>query len=288
MPRGKAKNLVSLPARKGRAERTTAGMAATTQSSSIPENTSTRPKRTTTMTTKPPATKKHRTSTSGVRTGDSQEGSTANTNRQQAQRHRRVQASSAASGESQEGSSTLTTTDIPMIAAEVLRQTGVPDTQEIGDHEPVDHSNQSPFGTSSGATVNVQNLSRLSQRYYLSGLSPSTRKAYQVGFQAYKTFCTNTNRQKIPTLEATLLIFVTYLADQSCSSSTIKVYLAAIHNAHVAQGEHERFMEASTPRLQQVTKGIQRQQATVTRHRIRKPITICVMSHIQRILLRVL
>ena len=32
-----------------------------------------------------------------------------------------------------------------MIVAEVLRQTGVPDTQEIGDHEPVDHSNQSPL-----------------------------------------------------------------------------------------------------------------------------------------------
>ena len=56
--------------------------------------------------------------------------------------------------------------------------------------------------------------------------------------------------------------------------STIKVYLAAIHNAHKAQGEHKRFMETSTPRLQQVMKGIQREQATVTRHRIRKPITI--------------
>ena len=85
-----------------------------------------------------------------MRTGDSQEGSTANTNRQQAQRHCRVQASPVASGESQEGPSTLTTTDIPMIVAEVLRQTGVPDTQEIGDHEPVDHGNQSSFGTSSG------------------------------------------------------------------------------------------------------------------------------------------
>ena len=109
-----------------------------------------------------------------------------------------------------------------------------------------------------------------------------------MGFQAYKTFCTNANRQKIPTSEATLLLFVTYLADQNCSSSTIKVYLAAIRNAHVAQGEHERFIEASTPRLQQVMKGIQREQATVTRHRIRKPITICIMSHIQQILSRVL
>ena len=38
----------------------------------------------------------------------------------------------------------------PTIVAEVLRQTGVPDTQEIGDHEPVDHGNQSSFGASSG------------------------------------------------------------------------------------------------------------------------------------------
>ena len=29
---------------------------------------------------------------------------------------------------------------------------------------------------------------------------------------------------------------------------------AAIHNAHVAQGEHKHFTEASIPRLQQVTK----------------------------------
>ena len=45
MPRGKAKKSVSLPARKGRAKKTTAGAAATTQSSSIPKSTSTRPKR---------------------------------------------------------------------------------------------------------------------------------------------------------------------------------------------------------------------------------------------------
>ena len=95
--------------------------------------------------------------------------------------------------------------------------------------------------------MNIEKLSRLSQQYYLSGLSPSTRKAYQVGFHAYKAFCANTNRQEIPTSEATLLLFVTYLADQRCSSSTIKVYLAAIRNAHEAQGEHECFMEASTP-----------------------------------------
>ena len=54
-----------------------------------------------------------------------------------------------ASGESQEGASTLTTMDIPMIMAKVLYQTSVPDTEEIGDHEPVDQGNQSSFGASS-------------------------------------------------------------------------------------------------------------------------------------------
>ena len=33
-----------------------------------------------------------------------------------------------------------------MIVAEVLRQTSVPDTEEIGDHESVDQGNQSSFG----------------------------------------------------------------------------------------------------------------------------------------------
>ena len=53
---------------------------------------------------------------------------------------------------------------------------------------------------------------------------------------------------------------------------------AAIHNAHVAQGEHKDFMEASTPHLQQVMKGIQREQAIVKYQRVCKPITITNIS----------
>ena len=37
-----------------------------------------------------------------------------------------------------------------MIVAEVLRQTGVPDTEEIGDHKHVDQGSQSSFDASSG------------------------------------------------------------------------------------------------------------------------------------------
>ena len=53
---------------------------------------------------------------------------------------------------------------------------------------------------------------------------------------------------------------------------------AAIHNAHVAQAEHKDFMEASTPHLQQVMKGVQREQAIVKYQRVCKPITITNIS----------
>ena len=96
MPRGKTKKLVSFPACKGPAKKTTARVTATIQSSFILENTSTHPKRTVTTTTQLPATKKCRISMSGTRTGDSQEGSTAYTKRQQARRPCRVRATSVA------------------------------------------------------------------------------------------------------------------------------------------------------------------------------------------------
>ena len=41
-------------------------------------------------------------------------------------------------------------TDIPRIVAEVLRQTGVPEIEETGDHEPVDQGFQSSSGASPG------------------------------------------------------------------------------------------------------------------------------------------
>ena len=46
-------------------------------------------------------------------------------------------------------------------------------------------------------------------------------------------------------------------------------------------------MEASTPRLQQMMKGIQREQATTKCQRVRKPITITIMLQIQQILSKV-
>jgi len=135
-----------------------------------------------------------------------------------------------------------------------------------------------------GTPVNIQQLCKGWQHYFQLGLSPSTRKAYQSGFRIYKEFCAKLNARVTPTSEITLILFVSHLANQHCSFSTIKVYLSAIRNAHVAKGQHVNFNQAYSPRLQQVMKGIQRKLAITKPKRIRYPITVTIMSQIQRLL----
>ena len=95
------------------------------------------------------------------------------------------------------------------------------------------------------------------------------------GPSCLQAFCTNTNRREIPISEATLLLFVLNYKDLPCS------------NTQCSCGEHKYFMEASTPRLQQVMKGIQREQATMKCQRVHKPITITIMPQIEWILSKV-
>ena len=88
----------------------------------------------------------------------------------------------------------------------------------------------------------------------------------------------------MPTTEATLLLFVSYLASLNLSHSTIKVYLSGIRSLHVSQGHHTSFSLQLTPRLQQVLKGIRKHQASGTSPRIRRPITIQIMAGIKSVL----
>ena len=84
----------------------------------------------------------------------------------------------------------------------------------------------------------------------------------------------------IPVSEDTLLLFTVHLATEGISTSTIKVYLSAIRSFHVASGRHDDFARQLTPRLQQVIKGIQKEQAITRPPRVRLPITLDIMQGI--------
>ena len=139
-----------------------------------------------------------------------------------------------------------------------------------------------------GKAVNLRMLCKGWQHYFHLGLSPSTRKAYQSGLRIYKDFCAKLKTRVIPASESTLILFVSHLANRHCSISTIKVYLSAIRNTHVEKDQHTHFEKAYSPRLQQVMKGIQKKLATTKPRRVRKPITLTIMSQIQQLLAKIL
>ena len=82
------------------------------------------------------------------------------------------------------------------------------------------------------------------------------------------------------------MLFVTSLASQNLSHTTIKVYLSAIRQMHIAIAEHIHFTSALTPRFQQVIKGIQKCQAVSQPPRVRRPITLPLMHGILNVLLK--
>ena len=118
----------------------------------------------------------------------------------------------------------------------------------------------------------------------IADASPSTRKVYNAGLNRYRKFCKMANRSISPASEDTLLLFTAHLATEGILASTIKVYLSAIRSSHVAAGRHDEFTKQLTPRLQQVIKGIQKQQAITSPQRIRRPITIEILEGIHSIL----
>lgn len=95
-------------------------------------------------------------------------------------------------------------------------------------------------------------------------------------------FCNLASRSCLPTSEDTLLLFVSYLAQQGLSHTSIKVYLSAVRLLHISAGLHDQFTQQTTPRLELVLKGIQKESAP---KRSRLPITLDIMEKIKEALL---
>ena len=130
----------------------------------------------------------------------------------------------------------------------------------------------------------MSKLLKAMECYYSTGTSPVTQRSYLAGLKHYTTCCSQAKLKPMPTTEATLLLFVTHLASQNLTYTTIKVYLAAIRSAHVAAGKHKIFEQQLTPRLLQVMKGIHKQTAISNPPRVRLPITTEILKKIGSVL----
>ena len=117
------------------------------------------------------------------------------------------------------------------------------------------------------------------EHYFSRGLATATRKTYQAGQRHYLEFCEQATIPPFPALESTLCRFVSVLANNGIAHSTIKVYLSATRQLHIAQGLPEPRME-KMPRLSQVLRGVRITQPTKSRF-TRRPITPGILLRIK-------
>ena len=101
----------------------------------------------------------------------------------------------------------------------------------------------------------IQRLDSTVEHYFLHGLAESTRKTYNSAKRRYSEFAAKHGFQPLPASEHQLCQFVSYQAEGKLCHSTIKCYLSAVRQMHVAEGYGDPRM-SSMARLEQVLKGI--------------------------------
>ena len=124
------------------------------------------------------------------------------------------------------------------------------------------------------AGLDVTKIHTAVHHYYSQGLATSTQRSYLTGQKRYLQFCNEAHKPPLPTSEDTLLIFVSYLAQQGLTHQSIKVYHSAVRNLHVSMGLQEEFSKQLIPRLELVLKGIKTDKARDAPPASRLPVTI--------------
>ena len=132
--------------------------------------------------------------------------------------------------------------------------------------------------------MDIATIQAAVHHYFENGLAPATQRCYRAGQQSYAQFCTQANVTQIPTSESTLSLFIAHLARTGLAHSTIKVYLSSIGNLHLSCNHHHEYRRSLTPRLEQILRGIKREQACTRPARVRLPVTVDIMHSIYSIL----
>ena len=118
--------------------------------------------------------------------------------------------------------------------------------------------------------------------YFHNGLAPSTQRAYASAKRRYKVFYAQYKLFPLPASEHQLCQFVSVLAKDNLSHSTIKSYLAAVRHLHIEEGGGDPKI-CNMARLEQVLKGIKLTQAKgPKRMNPRLPITPEILQKVKQ------
>ena len=91
------------------------------------------------------------------------------------------------------------------------------------------------------------------QRYFQSGLAPSTQKTYGAALKRFHAFCIKFNvTNPFPATKQLLCSFVTFLADQGLAPQRGKSYLSAVRSMQISLGLPDRHDQSSLPVVKRV------------------------------------
>ena len=126
-------------------------------------------------------------------------------------------------------------------------------------------------------------MDRAVQGYFAAALAPATHKTYKVAERRYVAFCESFGLIPFPASESILCYYVACLGQQGLAHSSIKTYLSGVRQLQIAHGFQD-FNFDSLPRLRQIIKGVQGDQARKGRNpRPRLPITPSILRKIKAV-----
>ena len=96
------------------------------------------------------------------------------------------------------------------------------------------------------------------ERYFHSGLAPSTHKSYNSAKRRFLCFCNQAQLNPLPISEMLLCRYVAHLAEEGLAPRTIKAYLSAIRHLQVSMNLSDPKI-GEMPCLEQVLKGAKRE-----------------------------
>ena len=143
-----------------------------------------------------------------------------------------------------------------------------------------------PDPCNKGPRLDITHIQTAVYHYYQNGLATATQRCYYAGQQRCQHFCTQANLTPVPTSENTLLMFAAHLAMSGLAHTSIKVYFSSIGNLHSSCSQHDAYHKALTPCLEQVLRGIKREQASTHTERVHLPITAEIIQQVYSVLSR--
>jgi len=116
-------------------------------------------------------------------------------------------------------------------------------------------------GHSKKDRLDVTSPERAVDRYFDTGLAPSTSRTYGAGIRKCLIFCEELHTTPTQISELLICRFVSSIADSNITHNTIKVYIAAIRQLHI-QCSPTMISRDHMPWLNQVVRVIKMRQVS--------------------------